>query len=488
MYAYQDEAVEWMEIREDDPRVPGGFLCHEMGLGKTHMMCRLISRNIERAPRTLLLTTKSTLESWKGTLRSYSNFVFDVKEGPFCDVTPGRPLVMVGTHHSILKHVDTYKAVGFDRLIVDEAHILRNATKIFQRAMELAQVVRYRWGVTATPFNNCDADMRPYVLFLKPDHPHLPIGAFKHYFIRKLRKDVIPDGPKLRISKMVYNFETVEEQMMYDYVSGRIDNTHQWIQQNAGQIPWRQRGHMWMTLILRQRQAAIHPQLVLNAEKVWAAQMPGSIPVVDWDPRKVTKANKIIDLIRKDQADGKSTMVITHFKEEISLLKMRLEELKIPVDVIDGNTTSEKRRELELKVQHVRPVSEVLSILDEITAAKRIRQMPEDMAFEISRWLAPPPSVILLQIQAGGVGISLPWVHHVINAAPDWNPFLEQQSMYRAYRINTQHDVDVTSMYFRDTIDVAIQARQKQKMERAIEWLDDHPDTIEQFVAKPAGI
>jgi len=93
--------------------------------------------------------------------------------------------------------------------------------------------------------------------------------------------------------------------------------------------------------------------------------------------------------------------------------------------------------------------------------------------------------VLLLQIKAGGVGISLPWVHHVINTSPDWNPFLELQAIYRAYRINTKHNVRVTSMYFRNTIDTNIQLRQSLKFKESLKWTGDDPKSISEFIHMP---
>lgn len=484
MFDYQREAVEWMDIREQDTKTPGGFLCHEMGLGKTHMMCSHISKSMERASRTLLLTTKSTVRSWAATLRSYSNFAFDVREGIESVLTPGRPFVLVATHHSILKRGVYIPPV--DRIVVDEAHIMRNQGKIFVKIKELSQAARFRWGITATPFNNHDSDITAYMRFLRPTDDTVTSRMFKHYFIRKLRKDVISGGPKLTVRKFVYDFETKEEQMMYDYVSGRIDDQHAWIQQNAGIIPWRQRGQMIFVLMLRQRQAAIHPQLVLNAEKVWAAQMPQNLQHVgDWDTSKVTKVNKIIEMIRADQKEGKSTMVVTHFGEELNLLKQRLTSAGIYVKVLNGKTSLDDRRKLET-LETVKDTSkQVHHSLNEVQVLTQGKHIPYDVRNIISSFIAAP-TVILLQIQAGGVGISLPWVNHVINAAPDWNPFLEQQSIYRAYRINTKHDVLVTSMYFRETIDIYIHARQTAKLQRGVEWMNDDPAVIEQYVNMPA--
>jgi superfamily II DNA or RNA helicase len=283
-----------------------------MGLGKTHMMCSLIKEKIRKVHRTLLLTTKSTIGSWHDTLTSYSKSEFEVSVGAVGVISPTRPTVVVATHHSVLKHTDWFVLQSFDRVIVDEAHIMRNRGRIFQRIREIATAAKYRWGVTATPFNNTDKDMLCYMQFLRPSEADVNPKAFKHYFIRKLRSDVMNDGPSLNITKMVYSFETEEEQKMYDYVSHRIDETNDWVQRNRSVVPWRMRGQIVLTMIMRKRQAAIHPQLVLNAEKVWAKQMGEVIP--DWDSKKVTKLNKIMDLVSEDQRSKKNTMIITHFK------------------------------------------------------------------------------------------------------------------------------------------------------------------------------
>jgi hypothetical protein len=165
-------------------------------------------------------------------------------------------------------------------------------------------------------------------------------------------------------------------------------------------------------------------------------------------------------------------------------LKRRLEQENIIPKVLEGKTTIKDRRKLELHNAGLGPIHTQL-LLDSIQRQKGVNLLPEDCLKIIQKYVQSP-TVLLLQIQAGGVGISLPWVHHVINAAPDWNPFLEKQSIYRAYRINTTHDVEVTSMYFRDTIDIRIQDRQREKLERGMVWMNDGEASISAFVGMPA--
>lgn len=476
MFDYQLEAVEWMTMREDDESTPGGFLCHEMGLGKTHIVCKHISNTIKRCARTLILTTKSTLHSWKETLCTYSNFEFDVRVNAYnIALDSDRPIVVVSTHNSVLKRLDWYASSSFDRIIVDEAHIMRNMTEIAKRMVDISRVAKYRWGVTATPFNNKDSDIRAYITFLRPTDLTPNVNLFKHVSLRKRREDVIEGGPKLIITKMVYDFDFPEERAIYEYISNRIDETHEWIARNARTLPWRVRGQMILTLMIRQRQASIHPQLVLNAEKAWARQM-GDEYDYTWNPHQVTKVNRIINLVMEDQRNSKNTLIVTHFAEEMNMLKSRLIELGVSIRTLNGKTSAKQRAELETK--YWVPRDHYASIYKDLL-------LPDDVCGKIIEFLEPKPEVVILQIQAGGVGISLPWIHHVINAAPDWNPYLEQQSIYRAYRVNTKHHVRVTSMYFKDTIELDMQKRQTEKLTKGIKWTDDPISSIEDYIRMP---
>jgi hypothetical protein len=235
-------------------------------------------------------------------------------------------------------------------------------------------------------------------------------------------------------------------------------------------------------LQLRERQAAIHPQIVLDAEKVWRQQMPAEVSAVigspddvaSWSGRSVTKFKHILEMVKADQRAKQSTMIVTHFQSELNLIRDRLVSNGIMPSILTGKTSAKARTALE-SVNAEDPAA-IHAALDE--------HLPDDVISVVSSFLYKP-RVLLLQIAAGGVGLSLPWVHHVIHTSPDWNPFLEQQATFRALRATTPHDVRVTSLYFERTIDCTIQAKQAVKFEESLKWTGDLPQTISEFISMP---
>lgn len=491
LYPYQQEAIAWMEQRERCKTVRGGFLCHEMGLGKTVMTTTLFKRRLLH--RTLILTPKSTLLGWLETLRTVGNFAFNVYEFRKGLVLPtDRPAVVVATHQSVLRNREWFVAERFQRILVDEAHVLRNlGGKVAQTIIALARDIPIRWGVTATPYNNKDSDMNAYMAFL---FPHLAIDArpattvFKHLMLRKLRAEVFPTGPKLVISKHVYEFEHPEEQEMYDFVAQRIDQQAQWLAANRNHLPHHVVGAMIILQMLRERQATIHPQIVLNAERVWrnawnhAMGGGADVDVPEWDKTRVTKINHVLEMVKKDQKTFRSTLVITHFKDEINLIAERLESAGIPYKILNGKTGKVERRRIETFGQHTMNRGYTAAFVDRWAKQRTGKHLPDDVLRHLLKF-THRPTVVLMQIQAGGVGLSLPWIHHVINMSPDWNPFLERQAIFRAYRLTTPHDVHVTQLFLRDTIDRTIHTRQMQKLVRALYWTGDDESTVHDFAA-----
>jgi SNF2 family DNA or RNA helicase len=73
------------------------------------------------------------------------------------------------------------------------------------------------------------------------------------------------------------------------------------------------------------------------------------------------------------------------------------------------------------------------------------------------------PSVMLLSLKAGGLGLTLTSADHVYIVDPWWNPAVEDQAADRAYRIGQQNPVIVHRLVAKDTIEERILELQERK-------------------------
>jgi SNF2 family DNA or RNA helicase len=68
------------------------------------------------------------------------------------------------------------------------------------------------------------------------------------------------------------------------------------------------------------------------------------------------------------------------------------------------------------------------------------------------------PSVFVLSLKAGGVGLNLMRANHVFHYDRWWNPAVENQATDRAYRIGQTRDVQVQKMICLGTLEEKIDA------------------------------
>lgn len=82
------------------------------------------------------------------------------------------------------------------------------------------------------------------------------------------------------------------------------------------------------------------------------------------------------------------------------------------------------------------------------------------------------PRVLLISIKSGNAGLNLTAASRVIIMDPNWNPFVEEQAMDRAYRYGQMRPVYVYRFYIKHSIEdriVALQKRKKQMIDAALD-------------------
>lgn len=91
---------------------------------------------------------------------------------------------------------------SFDVVILDEAQNIKNSGAARSRAAKLLSP-QYRWAMTGTPLEGKLDDLVSIFSFVKPNHlkswgltPKLASELIKPHFLRRLKKDVLPDLPE----------------------------------------------------------------------------------------------------------------------------------------------------------------------------------------------------------------------------------------------------------------------------------------------------
>jgi SNF2 family DNA or RNA helicase len=207
-------------------RLPVTLLADDVGLGKTIsaglIASELISRR--RISKILIVCPKLLIPQWKEEL--------DVKFGIASKEVIGNDLetiklseeatAVITTYQSACEHFDAIRRIGFEMLILDEAHKLRNlygvertpqVAKNFHKALS-DRVFKYVLMLTATPIQNRLWDLYSLVDLLAVSRGHENPFGTQGMFSRKFIADGRTQARKLK-SEMRDEFRAI----VYGYMS-----------------------------------------------------------------------------------------------------------------------------------------------------------------------------------------------------------------------------------------------------------------------------
>lgn len=160
--------VEAARFALHSPVSRGVILADEVGLGKTIEACLVIAQKwAERRRHVLLIVPASLRTQWQRELqekfflpsvvldsKTYRQAVMDGKTRPFYNPAE----IIITSHHYAARKHDELHRIGWDLVVIDEAHRLRNVYKSGQssQAKKLKEVLASRFKIllTATPLQN----------------------------------------------------------------------------------------------------------------------------------------------------------------------------------------------------------------------------------------------------------------------------------------------------------------------------------------------
>lgn len=448
LFSYQEEGVRWMlshELCNNNTYKPVGLLGDDPGLGKTLQTISLILGN--PVGKTLIVVPVSIIEQWKQSIQKivpnlkirvhHGKTMFksdkEIEKNP-CDI------VITGYHqiYTIIDkkfHPSILHSYNWGRIILDECHIIRNQhTKAFQGALSLK--ARCRWGLSGTPLQNKLDDLRSIFSFLHFTKMEISgqLEQLRRIYILRRNRSIVSDKFKnLTVNIINVPFDNEKERNFYKEVRQEIRSEYLRIideDENTKMIEL-------FELLLRLRQATIHPNIVINGlAKKYNIEKPKSCNIIS------TKQNKLIELFGQHIENDKS-IIICHFKDEMDIIHATLSKTypNLKIGIFNGS----------------------MNLAARDACVKKCMEGGID--------------VLIMQILCGGVGLNLQIYNKVYTLSPDWNPANEIQAFARCHRIGQMRDVEVYKIVIDEeddmTIDQLLLNVQSKKRLLMAEYLGD---------------
>jgi superfamily II DNA or RNA helicase len=429
---YQMKGFSWLVFM--DRLGIGALLADDMGLGKTVQTLALEAHLRERGPRapTLVVCPLSVLGNWRReierftpSLRVYAHH--DRSRG----VVPPADLVLT-TYQVAARDVELLAGMEWDRIVLDEAQHVKNATGATARAIRRIPA-RHRVALTGTPVENRLTELWSIAEFLNPGllgaaslfqaRYGVPIERYgdaesasrlrratRVFLLRRVKTDraVIADLPAKRERRQWCNL-TIEQATLYRAVVDEM-----LLRLREGHAGPRRKG-LVLAAITKLKQVCNHPAHLLRDGSSLAGRSG--------------KLDRLEEILTNALADGDKALVFTQYAAFGGMLAPYLaDRLGTSVDFLHGGTAKGARDAMVERFQS--------------SAGHR---------------------VLLLSLKAGGLGLNLTAANHVVHVDRWWNPASEQQATDRAYRIGQGRDVEVHTFVCVGTVEERIDTIMAQK-------------------------
>ena len=317
---YQREGVLWMLTMENQTSGPkGGFLCDEMGLGKSAQLIATMLGNPQKS--TLLVVPKSIITQWANEIKKFApQLSVHLFDGPKRYL---RDADVIITPYSLLSTTENTQIHTHEwgRVILDEAHEIRNkSSKLFKSVCRLRTSIK--WIVTGTPVFNSMNDFVSLCAFLGIEKPLVQGMTNKIkdiYILRRTKDDLAKINTRLELPPCY--FENVEldmfpdERQLYEFVFKDAQDIIRDAFKHA--VSLNAKNMVILECLLRARQCCIFPQMYLDG----IAKQNGTQPE-QW----IGRSNKMETLFRMIKSHpSEKTLIFCQFRGEMDYIQKNME-------------------------------------------------------------------------------------------------------------------------------------------------------------------
>jgi superfamily II DNA or RNA helicase len=452
-------------------RLPVTLIADDVGLGKTisagliasELMTRnKISKFLVVCPKLLMLQWKEELESKFGI----PGVCAIGKELLQAELPEGGGAVIT-TYQSARMYLNALGPAGFEMLVLDEAHKLRNlygANQSPQVAQQFREVLanrmfKYVLMLTATPIHNRLWDIYSLVDLLAVARGHQnPFGSegiFARTFIADNRMEARHLNPQMReaFRSVVYSYmsrirradanlhfperivqlhrvtPSNEELELIRLVAGPIQNLNRLSQISILQALISSPHALLAQLKQMARNKTIPDGLAESVE-----QVVGRIRVT----AKLQGLATLVDRLRAEQPERWRVVVFTTRRETQTTIEAFLGERGVTCGLINGDSGERNQRTI---TKFKKPVPEIHAIIS---------------------------------TEAGSEGVNLQAANVVVNFDLPWNPMIVEQRIGRVQRLASEHaSVCIFNIILRGTFEEYIVGRLMEKLQMASHAIGD---------------
>jgi len=414
----------------------GCILADDMGLGKTIQSIAAVLRLKEEGllnDGCLVIAPAALLNNWEKELSRFApRLAVSRYHGSSRHIDRKRD-VFLTTYQTAVRDAEKLKAEDFSMLLVDEAHLMKNAETRLSRTVKQLRS-KYRLALSGTPVENRLEDLRSLFDFILPGYLgnvedfkkcyRVPIEVMRSreqaealrkitapFLLRRLKTDkkIIVDLPEKIVSNEYAVLEKVQAALYETVVSESMIKSEK--------SEPRERSTLILSLLTSLKQICDHPR-VFDKESPPVSELSG-------------KAQLLLTLLGEILANREKTLVFSQYVETLDCLERIIKaELGEAALIYHGG-------------------------LSQKTRSGTVERFQND----------PAVRILLVSLKAGGLGLNLTAASRVIHYDLWYNPAVENQATDRAFRIGQERNVFVhrfiTKNSFEEKIDAMISSKQE---------------------------
>jgi SNF2 family DNA or RNA helicase len=451
---YQKRGVSWLQYLEKLGL--NGCLADDMGLGKSiQVIAQLVNEkeSTQKVSPTLLIAPTSVVGNWHKEIEKFAPHLQTLIHHGSNRIKDEQEFVNICSQYEVIitsftlarKDEKLLKSILWQRIVLDEAQNIKNPQAAQTKAI-LKLPAKHRLALTGTPVENRLLDLWSIFNFLNPGYLgkeaqfrksfEIPIQKendlvksttlkklVEPFILRRLKTDkqVIKDLPDKVEHKQYCNL-TKEQASLYEAV---VKDVEQQLQEAEGI----QRKGLILSTLMKLKQVCNHPAQFLQDSS-------------EFTPERSHKLERLAEMIEEVNSEGESLLIFTQFTEIGGNIERYLKQaFHYNTYYLHGGTSRNKREKMIADFQD--PESE--------------------------------PSVFILSLKAGGVGITLTKANHVFHFDRWWNPAVEDQATDRAFRIGQKKNVFVHKFVTLGTLEERIDQmiEDKKRLSSAIIGSDE---------------